>query len=187
MAVVPQRETIKKLMTDVVSMINSWTKLDVDTTKSYIRRIERSCHNAAVVRATNQGVSRTFASKDFVDIYSECCSRVTMHLDPTSYINSTAACPTYFADLIASNSIDLNQIALFDSSSMQPESNAKTRNYIEARKNVVQEKKVSTMYVCSKCKGNKTTYKPYQKKSSDEPETKAMTCENEKCGFKWEI
>lgn len=187
MAVVPQRETIKKLISDVVSTVDSWNSLKPDDAISYIRRIERSCHNTAVTRAIDQGVSRTFNNKDFIDIYSECCGRIISHLDPNSFINSKTSHPTYFADLISSNAIDLNQIAQFDSASMQPESNAKIRNYINARKNVTQEKKTSQRFRCGNCGGTKTTYFSYQKKGSDEPETKNITCENEKCRNQWEM
>lgn len=186
MAVIPQRETIKKLMSDIVSEIDSWKRLE-DESVTYIRRIERSCFNAAVARAIEQGISRTFTTVPFLMIYSEYCSKITTHLDPKSSINSFASHPTYFADLVASSSIDLNNIASLDTSEMQPETNAKTRNYIEARRNVKHEKKISKSYVCPKCKGNSTTFVSYQKRSSDEPETKSMTCMNEKCEHKWEI
>lgn len=187
MAVVSHRDIIKKLISDVTISVDSWKLLSEETIASNIRRIERSCHNTAVTRAIDQGVSRIFTNKDFVDIYSECCGRLISHLDPSSSINVNTTHPTYFADLIASDAIDLNKIAQIDSASMQPESNAKIRNYINARKNVKQEMKTSERFRCGKCGGTKTTYFQYQKKGSDEPETKNITCQNEKCGNQWEI
>lgn len=179
------RDLIKKLFISILSSVDSWNSLSNDVIDTYIRRIERSCFNAAVNRAITQGINRTFVTNAFREIYSEYCSKITTHLDPANPININTSNPTYFADLVASGDIDLNNIASLDPSTMQPESNAKTRNYIEARRNVKREKKISHSYVCKKCHGNITTYFDVQERSSDEPETKYITCQNEKCGFQW--
>jgi transcription elongation factor S-II len=174
----PQRVTILELIEECFEKIPEFNQLDDDKAAALIRRVERSCLNGAVAHCEKNGIPRNWLDKNFVQVYSTECYRITSNLAPDSTVGSS-----YLARQLISGEIDANNVTLLTSHQLSPLSTQAERDMIKRRKEQKVELKVCEAYVCPKCKNNKTTYREVQTRAADEAGTFFIECVT--CSWSW--
>lgn len=151
--------------------------------ESYIRKIERSCYNAACTVSDKKNISRNWQNENFQTIYNGIAYRVQKNLlwskdDPGS---------DYMINLITTGAFDVNNIGKVGSRELRPSKTQPIYDEIERRKQQAVVKKYSSQHECFKCGGRKTTEIERQIRSLDEGATIFVQCEMETCSNKWTI
>jgi DNA-directed RNA polymerase subunit M/transcription elongation factor TFIIS len=173
-----ERSIIKSLLTNACANYPAWETTDKERRESIVRRIERNCFATAIHESKIDGVNRSFHDKKFVDRYSAICFKVLANIDAKSCVGST-----YLIDELINGNIDECVVAELPSVALCPEASASEREEIRIRSEQKIVQKVSTAYVCYKCKENKTVFLEYQSRAADECSTKSIKCVN--CGYVW--
>lgn len=159
--------------------------------ETIIRRMERSCFNAAVVSSTRDGIICRWTEPRFCERYSAECYRVLSHLSPSSAIVTAAAAtdnaaaaatePYLLSELITGN-IPAGEIADLPTITLCPDATVEERAEISRRQGVKLDVKVSRAHKC-KCGKNETTVIEYMSRSADEAMTLSIRCVH--CGNTW--
>ncbi|AMN84804.1 transcription factor S-II-related protein [Faustovirus] len=175
---VVQRIKILELIEESFEKVDDFNTLDEERAVALIRRIERSCLNEAVAYCEKNGIPRNWLDKNFVQVYSTECYRITSNLAPDSTVGSS-----YLARQLISGEMDANNITQLTSHQLSPLSTQAERDMIKRRKEQKIELKICKAYVCPKCKKNETTYREVQTRAADEPGTFFIECVG--CGYSW--
>jgi DNA-directed RNA polymerase subunit M/transcription elongation factor TFIIS len=126
--------------------------------------MERSCYNAAINMCTLEGIDAKFTTKKFVNRYSSITSRIISNIG------------IYFLNLIIEGKIKPENVASMTSTELDPSASQHIIDEIKLRSNIRREIKVSTLYICSKCKKNETIFVEYQGRAVDECSNLAIRC-----------
>lgn len=173
----PERLIIRCIFKNVCEKHKIWTVLSEEKQETIIRRIERSCFDAAIQSCILDGIDRLFTEKKFVERYSANCSKILSNID------STKDGSVHLLTRIISNKIDLHKIAELSSMDLCPEASRAERDEITFRQQIKIRGKVSHAYVCRKCGGNETIPIEYQSRAVDEGSSFSIKCVN--CEFVW--
>jgi DNA-directed RNA polymerase subunit M/transcription elongation factor TFIIS len=172
------RNRIKSVFISVCADNDRWKALPAETQEMIIRRVERSCYNAAIVSSIRDGIVPAFAEKKFVDRYSATCCKILHNLNTSGAVGSS-----YLIDALMSSEIDANTVADMKSTDLCPEVNERLLHELELRKKQKVAVKVSRAYRCRKCGTNETTTVEYQSRCADEGSSLSIKCVN--CSFVW--
>jgi len=135
------------------------------------RRLERSCHNNTVTKSIAAHIEPSYDCDKFVAEYSRQCYLIAANLNTTliaEFINGVR---------------DPNTAANLTSFELNPSASEDIRQNIIKRRDQKAEKKISTLYTCSKCRSKQTSSMSFQSRSSDEANTVIRTCEI--CSHTW--
>jgi len=173
-----QRQTMLDLFAAACTKQYEWKTLPMEKQRSIIRRIERSCHRAAIHMCEKDRKDRTWESSAFIGRYSALCYKVLANLDSGSSVGSE-----YLTDMIISSDIDPRAVGELSSATLFPEGSAEERNIIAIRREQKIQEKFSEKYKCSKCHARKCVWYGVQTRGLDEPEDKHCRCLE--CGHQW--
>lgn len=157
--------------------LSHWPQMAGKSIEDIARRIERSCNNAAIDSAAYFGIMPSFAEPRYIGVYSAECARIISNISVETAFNS------YLVELIASESVDPNNVASLKNEQLCPQAAQVERDEITLRLNQKTEIKVSRRHTCKKCGGNETTKIEYQSAASDEASSHSIRCIC--CGNVW--
>lgn len=161
------------LFSHICNSYSSFKKLPSPDQYSIIRRLERSCYNAAVFKADDDDIRNTWSNLRFVDIYSTICAKITNNLDDSKKL----------FEKIIRKEIDINKIAFMSSQELQPDMYKKIIGKIEARSKQRLVFKECKLYKCGKCKSKKCKAEKLYNRGLDEGVNFEITCQE--CGYRW--
>ena len=173
-----QRQIILDLISAACVKNADWSTLSYQKRSSIVRRIERSCHRAAIHSCEKDRIDRTWDEPKFVGRYSANCYRVLANLDPNSSVGAT-----YLGNMIISGGIDPRVAGEVSSATLYPDGSAKEHDIIAVRREQKIQEKFSQKYKCSKCQARKCVWYGVQTRGLDEPEDKHCKCLD--CGHEW--
>lgn len=176
----PARVTIRESMAAICAAHPKWGEIDPDRAQTLIRRMERSCHEAAIEQSIEAGIDRYFTDLRFRQIYSEFAAKVMANLDVTGSVGKE-----YLIDRLLSGDIDPYDVAGLSSRRLCPDAGRALRKEIKLRKKQKVPDKVSLKHVCRKCHNNKTIMMNCQTRAADELSTISLECIT--CGHIWRI
>jgi DNA-directed RNA polymerase subunit M/transcription elongation factor TFIIS len=165
-----QRNEMIECMTKHCGVLPIWQSVPTQRQTQIVESIERGCHNEAIQYAASIGVLPSFDCAKYVNRYSEICYKVLENLNA-------------IIDKVIDNKIRGSQLAAMSSEMLNPDASAELRRIIKIRQQQVSIQKTSALYICPKCKHNKTIPIEYQSTSSDEAPTLSLQCVN--CHFVW--
>jgi len=172
------RRTMLDLFAVACDKHEKWRTIDIETRRSIVRRIERSCHRNTINTCERDRINRTWEEPAFVSRYSACCYRVLSNLDCDSSINST-----HLINEIINKRIDPRVAGEISSATLYPKGSATERDIIAIRREQKIQEKFSEKYKCSKCHARKCVWYGVQTRGLDEPEDKHCRCLE--CGHQW--
>lgn len=173
-----ERRMILNLIREACNKYDRWSELPQDRQELIIRRLERGCHNAAVLACIRDGIVRNYTNPHYVGRYSAVCNRVIENLDPTSQVGSH-----YLLDKLMSGEILPEQVGSLSSYELCPAASQTIRDEIELRKKQKVPNKVTRAYICRKCGHNESIPYEYQGRAVDESSSYSIKCIQ--CGFVW--
>lgn len=176
--IVEERRIMLDLIAHACAKHPKLANMPIDTVRSIVRRIERSCCNAAIHTCEKDRKDRTWDDPIFVGRYSALCYKVLSNLDNGSSVGSN-----YLGDMIATSEIDPRAVGELSSATLYPEGGAKERNIIAVRREQKLQEKFSEKYKCGKCHARKCVWFGVQTRGLDEPEDKHCRCLE--CGHQW--
>jgi DNA-directed RNA polymerase subunit M/transcription elongation factor TFIIS len=176
--ITPERQTTLDLIAHACAKHTKLTNLHIKNISSIVRRIERSCYNAAIHTCEKDHKDRTWDDPVFVARYSALCYKVLANLDNNSTVGSN-----YLGDMISTNDIDPRAVGELSSATLYPEGSVHERNIIAVRREQKVQEKFSEKYKCSKCYARKCVWFGVQTRGLDEPEDKHCRCLE--CGHQW--
>jgi DNA-directed RNA polymerase subunit M/transcription elongation factor TFIIS len=182
MAGVRERDIMKNIISTSCAKSPHWARLDAERQASVIRKIERSCHNDAVITCERDGIDRRFGTGNspFIMRYQANCYRIISNLDSDSSVRSD-----YLINKICNGEIDLDNIVTLSSYDLYPNASQAERDEINTRKEQKVEQKVSRRYTCKRCGKDETTSIEYAPRSADELTSRSIKCVN--CNKVWSI
>jgi len=142
--------------------------------KNYdVQAIEESCYNAAIAiaKSSDDLICRTWDTR-FANIYLTRCQFVIEAINSESETCKKYGVPT----------IDLKRVGFMDFTQLCPQALVEERKTYEVRAKQEVQQKVSRVFTCWRCKGNKTTYIEKQLRGRDEAPSFIVTCANPECG-----
>ncbi len=144
---------------------DSFAKMPPDDQNRIIRKMERSCYNAACLH---------------FDIFDRAYNTITYKIQ-TNLLNPR------MIEKIISGEIDPDQVGFMSARELCPGRSSVERKIIEQRREQKIVKKYSSQHECGRCGGRKTTEQEVQLRSLDEGSTLIITCEMENCTNVWRI
>jgi DNA-directed RNA polymerase subunit M/transcription elongation factor TFIIS len=172
-----ERISLQMAFTQAMQKHSAFAVLSDDERAAIVRRIERSCFNSSIDKATGVGVVALFTDAQYRNIYSAECMRILSNLNPET------AFSTYLIDNIIAGKIDVTKIAELRNDELDPGASKAERDDIALRQSQKTEIKVSRRYQCKKCGGNETIPIEYQSRNADEASSRSIKCVN--CGNVW--
>lgn len=148
-----------------------------DKTKLLIK-IERSCFNYSIDSANDNNIIPSWDIELFNDIYTSICYKVSTNLDPTGLVKNKQLA----IDLL-NGKISIKRLPRLTSLDMFPQKHAPVLKRLEASKNIKNNIKTTSMYICGKCKENKCTIENLYNRGLDEGVNLKITCVN--CGHEF--
>lgn len=155
-----------------------FSRLTLRTQRDFVMRMERSCYNTAIDKATEQNVIPSWFIEEFVDIYSVLCAKILSNIDPDGITQND-----YLVPAIVTEQIDIDKIAQLKSMDLLPKKYEQIQKVIEISRNQEIDISYTDMYTCSRCGHNKCKEKNRYNRSLDEGVNKRIECI--KCGKFW--
>ncbi len=150
--------------------------LDMYFTCFNIYRIEISCFNKTIDEAHNKNILKNWNNTSFTNIYCITTHRVIAHFDnlenESDLINRCIRDEDIF-----------DKIAFMTSEELIPSKYSALKNELDERSKQKIEQKISTLYICPKCKERKSTIDEVQLRSLDEAANIIATCMS--CRYRW--
>ena len=160
----------KDFRDEIRSKLKNLTKVDVSV------NLEIGIYNFSIKEATRLNVVKKWSNPHFVQVYINRLRSV--------YINLKKS--THFRNFVEENAKQPQNIAYITQHEMNPD-----RWYdiiLKQKKTIIndgKETKLSSEFVCFKCKKNNCSHYQLQTRSADEPMTTFISC-NE-CGNRWKF
>lgn len=146
-------------------------------------RIEKSIYEYTLGKANERCIPQNIENDFFRRIYVNKLHQIYLHLKPDSGINNK-----YFADRLINEEIDPDKVAFINPQDMHYEHWNLLLERQSAAEKLAEDSKlgiVTEEFTCGRCKGNKTSYKFLQDRSSDEGASIHINCLL--CKKKWRI
>lgn len=156
-------------------------EIDKKIQEQYVREIEQSCFDRALVLARKRNISTNWGNETFIMIYNNIVHNVQFNLLYSPSITGSQ----YLIQNIMEGIINASNVGSMSSREMRPLSSKHIYDEIELRKQQTIIKKYSRQYRCPKCGERKTTEVEKQIRCSDEGSTVFITCEIPNCGNTW--
>lgn len=152
--------------------INNYTDTIID--------IEKSCYDHSIEIADYELLLPDFDNKQFEQLYRTKISRITKNLD----INSEVA-DDYLINLVIDRKIDIKNISKMTPEELSPAKNAKLLEELNTRREQKVQLKVSSDYMCPKCRKKQCLVRSVQTRALDEGSSFFATCAF--CSHVWRL
>lgn len=149
---------------------SKFKKISNSKQDNIVKLIENSIYNETITTLSRNDV-KIYENEEFIHHYSDIAYKITSNISKNK---------KFAEDILKGKYRDIANLSYEE---INPEIYREIIENINSRKDNKVEKKTSKLYTCGGCGGKETTVKIYQARSSDEPETKSVTCIN--CGKKW--
>ncbi len=146
----------------------------------YATDIERTCFTMTIDSCTNDGVTKKFSDKTFLERYSIILDKAISNINSTGEVGSDELFNKMISGEVSAG--DIPKMTSFD---MYPEASRQQREDIALRRKQDSEAKPCRKYWCKKCGKNMTTIQCYQSKAADEEGTLSIMCKC--CGHIWRM
>ena len=161
------------LFSDICNSYAEFKVLSLEDKFKLVRRVERSCYNAAVFKADEEDIRNTWSNQVFFDMYNTICMKISTNLEDSRSL---------FLKVL-NKEISTKKLAFMSSQELRPEMHAKIMQRISDRRNQVIQFKECNLYRCSKCGSKKCRADKLYNRSLDEGVNLEVTCTD--CGHKW--
>jgi len=163
-----QRSTMVCMFIRMLMLADNTFRNDRNLVLITAKRIEQSCFNCVIkmCKISESSFSRSWDSKEFVDIYSTRCGSIAEHINPESDVNKTYD-PKLVNKLISSI-ISPDRLGYLSEHDLCPDATAAEAEAINKR--LIQKviEKESNMFQCPFCHERRCTYTQVQIRGSDE-------------------
>jgi DNA-directed RNA polymerase subunit M/transcription elongation factor TFIIS len=162
---------LSKVMILLGSMLNCerFRNLDHRTQNSMVKKIETSCFNTTITKASEDGVPCTWENTLFHEMYSHTVYDKSVELNVSNN--------EWFIQQILDSKIAPTKVGDMTPEEMNPDANREIMNIINLRKAQVIVDKTSAMYECEKCLRRKAIITTVQTRSADEAKDIYVNCQ----------
>jgi len=157
-----------------LNFYKEYCALTVNERMALINDIEKSCMNYTIRHATNNNIIPSWNTELFENLYHMICYKISANIKPDGLVQGNNG----FARKVITRKLNIKELPKMASCDIYPELYEEIIDRIDASKKINKSVKVSTMYICGKCKSNKCTYQIIQSRSLDEGSTISVTCTN---------
>ena len=143
-----------------------------------IEKIERSCFNCTIAKATEENIPTKWNNTMFRYVYDVLCAKIASNLSTTNSVKNT-----YLLPAIIDGSIKISELPKMTSQELFPDKYKEIIIKLETSKNVKKTVKTSSMYRCRRCGKYECTIENRYNRSLDEGVNLTITCVA--CGNEW--
>jgi transcription elongation factor S-II len=158
------------------------TLTEIQDMVSFPELMEKSIYNTTIKEAREKCIERSWESADFKRLYKynyiKVISNITYNKNAESVLKNLKYGVWKPQDIVSMKPQDLYPEIWKDALLKK-----KTKDDIFLKNLNMENKEVCGLFVCGKCKKNRTTYYQLQTRSADEPMTTFVTCLN--CNNRW--
>jgi DNA-directed RNA polymerase subunit M/transcription elongation factor TFIIS len=166
-----ERTMVRELFNMICERYTGWEDLGPEKQQSMVRKMERSCYNAAIDICELEGIVPSFNEPKYVHRYSEVYSRILSNINIED-----AGKSDHFIRQLIKGAIDPKMVSKLSSFELNPEPSMDIIEELNARMSQDTGTKVSNAYKCKRCGGNETTCIQQQTRASDEASTLSIEC-----------
>lgn len=166
------------MFSDVLKQHKQILEMPVQERFCLVEKIERSCFNASIDKATAENIPVKWTNEMFKAVYGVLCAKIVSNLSTTNSVKNT-----YLLPAILSAEVDINNLPKMSSQELFPEKYKEVIVKLEISKNVQRTIKTSAMYRCRRCGKNECTIANRYNRSLDEGVNLTITCVA--CGNEW--
>ena len=175
-----------------ISCISDFVGIDRELVIRVSVDIEHSCYKHIFSRfeKDTNTIDRSWGSPEFISAYSDVCGDICMTITgrcriQEDYSQDYQKFIAMIKEIAEDNDFDVDSFVRNGIESYFPDSIKEELKDIEEKKNIKIEQKISTLYVCPRCKGNKCSWKGVQTRGLDEEITIMASCMNPVCRHKF--
>lgn len=172
-----ERRKILLLLGSVLDGVDIFKTQKREQQVDIILRIENSCYDKTVEKASDDMIYIGWDNPRFVHLYQLICSRVTKNLDPSSEVRSE-----WLINKVIHGDVNIDRIGWMSSEELTDKT-MDIKQSIELRRSQKLVYKTSSLYACRNCKARACTVRTQQMRSLDEGFTIIATCTI--CGFRF--